>query len=252
MGERWGLWSACPKRGGLPRSSPGSYWNANELPEQAGQQQSQRECQQERSGIVKRIRPDTLLLFLECTIILFGQHGSSALKILPRLIYFDLSFVDLGSHRPDLFHIRDEEEKTDSNSHDSQDNPRLFQGTPPSLTPKHHAQISLKDNISDNKSQEAASATSWRYLFTLKALSTFVRHSMFDKHDTKYSRADPLRQSFSEASVFSDPLGVLWCRERDDVRTNSTKSATLAEILVAKIYQFYRESKELAGVTYWD
>ena len=90
--------------GGLFRSLSSSYWSDHELPQQAGRQQSQWECQQERSEIVKRIRPDSFLLFLECETVLFGQHGSSALEILPRLVHIDLSFVDLGGHRSDLSH----------------------------------------------------------------------------------------------------------------------------------------------------
>lgn len=117
--------------GGLLRSSSGPYWKNHELPEQAGQQQSRRKRQQGRLEIVRGIRPRVLLLFLDRTAVLFSQRGSSVLEILPCLIHFGLGLVDLGSNQSDLLHARDEEEKTDSNSNDSQDNPRLFQGAPP-------------------------------------------------------------------------------------------------------------------------
>ena len=121
---------ACSRRDGLPRASPRSYWNENELPEQAGQQESQRKSQQKRAGVMKGVHPDTILLFLDCTTVLSSKLGSSALEILPRLIHFCLSFVDLGDRRSDLFHARDKKEKTDSDSHNSRDNPRIFQGAP--------------------------------------------------------------------------------------------------------------------------
>ena len=161
--------------GGLLRSSSGPYWKHHELPEQAGQQQSQRKRQQVRSEIVRGIRLRILSLSLDRMVVLFSQRGSGMFEVLPRLIHFGLGLVDLGSNRSDLLHARDEEEKTDSKSYDSQDNPCLFQGAPPFgvwfcrntrggdyrlfIIP-----IMLEDSILDHESQEAASAASWECL----------------------------------------------------------------------------------------